>query len=188
MKRLLMFMVFVMIMTATSAQAVQGKPYFAGTFGYGILTDVDVGGLEISFDPGWGVMGAIGYDMGEIRVEGEFGYHTYDVDDVTIGGTPSSADGDVSALSFMANGYYDHDMGSPLTSYVGGGLGIVDLDFSVGGNSVSSGTEIAYQFMAGLGYEISRSTTLTAGYRFFGFTDNEGAFVHELNLGVRFML
>jgi len=177
-------MVFATIMMATSAQAAQGKPYFAGTFGFGILTDVDVGGIEISFDPGWGVMGAIGYDMGEFRVEGEFGYHTYDVDEVTFGGTPVPASGDVSALSFKANGYFDIEMDSPVTPYVGGGLGIVDLDLS----GADGGTEIAYQFMAGLGYEISRTTVLTAGYRFFGFTDNEGAFIHELNLGVRFML
>jgi opacity protein-like surface antigen len=63
-------------------------------------------------------------------------------------------------------------------------LGFVDLSGNTGG---SSGTEIGYQLMAGVAFEVSPQAALTAGYRFFGFTDNGGAYVHELNLGARFM-
>ena len=187
MKRILIFVIFAAIMMATSEQAAQGKMYIAGNFGFGILTDSDDQGVELSFDPGWGLNGAFGYDMGQYRVEGEIGYRMYDLDEVRIGGVPIPVDGDVTALTFMANGYYDHDMGSPLTPYVGFGLGFVDVEFEVTGVGTFSDTEIAYQFMLGAGYDISPTTVLTAGYRFFGFTDNDGAFVHELNIGARFM-
>ncbi len=190
MKRFLMFAMFAAIMMATSAQAAKGQMYFAGNFAIGILTDAEEAGVELSFDPGFGFIGAVGYDMGEIRVEGEIGYRLFDIDEVTIPPFPPiSTDGDVRALTFMVNGYYDIEMpNSPLTPYVGFGLGFLDFDIDVAGlGQVVSETEFAYQVMLGLGYEISPNTVLTAGYRFFGFTNNEGAYTHELNLGARFM-
>ncbi len=104
MKRFLMFMVFATVFMAASAQAAKGKMYFAGSAGLSISTDVDFPGGNISFDPGWNITGALGYDMGMFRVEGEIGYRMIDVDEVTIGGVLFPADGDVTALTFMANG------------------------------------------------------------------------------------
>ncbi len=189
MKRFLMFMMFAAIMMATSAQAAKGQMYFAGNFAFGILTDSEAAAVEISFDPGFGFIGAVGYDMGEIRVEGEIGYRLFDIDERTIPPSPPiSTDGDFKALTFMVNGYYDIEMpNSPLTPYVGFGLGFVDNEIDVTGVGSASEEEFAYQVMLGLGYEISPNTVLTAGYRFFGFTNNEGAYTHELNLGARFM-
>ncbi len=187
MKRLLMFMMFAAIMMATSAQAAQGKMYFAGSAGLSIATDVDFPGGNISFDPGWNITGALGYDMGMFRVEGEIGYRMIDVDEVTLGGVPFPVDGDVTALTFMANGYYDHDMGSPLTPYVGFGLGFVDADLEISGTSISDDTEFAYQFMVGAGYDISSTMVLTGGYRYFGIADSEAPDIHEFNVGARFM-
>jgi len=147
------------------------------------------GGVEISFDPGWGFNGAVGYDMGEIRVEGEIGFRLFDVDEITVFPFPPiSVSDDVTALTFMVNGYYDMETpNSPWTPYVGFGLGFLDISIDITGGGSFSETEFAYQGMLGLGYESSPNTVLTAGYRFFGFTDNDGAFIHELNLGARFM-
>lgn len=188
MKRFLMTLVVAAVFMATSAQAANGQLYASGNLAFGILTDTDDSGLEISFDPGWGLNGAIGYDMGQIRVEGEIGYRDYGIDEVRIFGTPFPVDGSVSALTFMVNGYFDFEMsGSPLTPYVGLGLGIADFDIEISGVSADAGSELAYQFMAGVGYDVAPNTVLTAGYRFFGFSDNAGSFVHELNIGARFM-
>jgi opacity protein-like surface antigen len=189
MKRLLMTMMVAAVFMAASAHAApQGQLYASGNLAFGILTDAEDRGVDISFDPGWGILGALGYDMGQIRVEGEIGYRTFDIDSVSVPGLGVfPVGGDISALSIMANGYYDHDMGTALTPYAGFGLGFVDADVDVPGVGSSSGTELAYQLMLGAAYEISPKLALTGGYRFFGFTDNDGAYVHELNIGARFM-
>jgi len=102
--------------------------------------------------------------------------------------------GDVSALSFMVNGYYDFPVAnSPIAPYLGGGIGaaIITVDFAGFGDD--SAVAFAYQFMAGIGFEINPSTTLTAGYRYFATTDpdfdGEKATVesHDFSLGARFM-
>ena len=86
----------------------------------------------------------------------------------------------------MANGYYDHDMGSPLTPYAGFGLGLADVEAEIAGIDLGGDTEFAYQVMVGAGYEISPSMVLTGGYRYFGIADSESPDIHEFNVGARF--
>ena len=157
------------------------------------------------------VGGALGYDFGAFRAEGEIAYRANDFDDASSGGLTFPAEGDTSAISFMANGYYDfHSANSPLVPYIGVGLGFanVDTDFSVPFLSPlklvdDSATVFAYQFMAGLGYNINPTTTLTFDYRYFatsdpdfspgpgfipGLPDIESEYSnHSFNLGARFM-
>ena len=192
MKRFLMFAIIAAVFMVTSpVQAAQGQMYASGNLAFGILTDMEDEGVEISFDPGWGLIAAVGYDLGVYRVEGEIGYRMFDTDEIVVPGVGTfSLDGDVSVLTFMVNGYYDVAMGGPLTPYMGFGLGLVNADFEAtvpGFGTVSeSDTEFAYQLMLGAGFEMNPNMVLTAGYRFFGFTDNDGAFSHELNIGARF--
>ncbi len=188
MKRFLMTMIVAAVFMATSAQAAKGKLYFAGNVGFGFATDLEEGNVEVSFDPGWNILGALGYDMGQFRVEGEIGYHEVGIDEVTVGGVPFPVDGDASALTFMANGYYDHEMGnSPLMPYVGLGLGLADTDVEITGVSVGGDVEFAYQFMVGAGYDIAPNVVLTGGYRFLGIADSGAPDIHEFNFGARFM-
>ncbi len=155
--------------------------------------DVDLdAGEEISFDPGWGLTGAVGSDLGAYRVEGEIGYRMFDLDEFTDAGGSTPVDGDVSALTFMANGYYDFEMGgSPLTPYVGLGLGLIysDIEIVIPGFGTFSDDEIdgAYQVMLGVGYDINPTTVLTAGYRFFGTMESDAIMIHDFGLGARFM-
>jgi OmpA-OmpF porin, OOP family len=191
MKRFFVIMIIAAMFMATSAQAADGKMYFALGAGASLPTDVDDDtGTNISFDPGWNVTGALGYDLGMVRVEGEIGYRMFDIDTVTGVGVPPGVTGDVSALTFMANAYYDFDMSSPLTPYLGFGLGVSDADVEVtapGLGTLKSGdTEFSYQFMAGAAYDISSTMALTAGYRFFGIADSESPDIHEFNVGARF--
>jgi OOP family OmpA-OmpF porin len=185
MKRFLMIMLVAVVFMATSAQAANGKMYFSGSAGVSITDDVDFPGLNISFSPGFNVGGALGYDAGQFRVEGEITYRSVDVDEVN--GVPVPLDATFSALSFMANGYYDFEMGSPLTPYLGVGLGIVDSEVDVAGFGSTSETDLAYQFMAGLGYEVSPNVVLTGGYRYFGIAETDAPGTHEFNIGARFM-
>lgn len=89
-----------------------------------------------------------------------------------------SISGDYSAFTFMANGYYDFDLGSDWKPYVGGGIGFSRI--SLDANSVATGrllvddddTVFAYQVAGGVGYEFAlsqgRSVTVSLDYRYFG--------------------
>jgi OmpA-OmpF porin, OOP family len=193
MKRFWITMVVAAVFMATSAQAAtKGKLYFSGTAGLGFASDLEERGVEVSFDPGYSITGALGYDLGQFRVEGEIGYRTVDIDKVRVGAVSGPVGGDASALAFTANGYYDHEMGnSPLTPYIGLGLGLADTDIEVvipGFGTIKDGdVEFVYQFMVGAGFDVSPNLVLTAGYRFFGIADSGSPDSHEFNLGARFM-
>jgi opacity protein-like surface antigen len=177
---------------AGSVQAAERKFYFAASVGINKLLEIDDSGVKASFDPGYGFLFAAGLDAGQFRVEGEIGYRSADVDDLKVFGTGGLSNGDISVLSFMANGYYDFEKpNSSWTPYVGAGLGIIDSDLE--GNNPSfrvtgGNTNLAYQFMLGLAYQMNSSLALTAGYRFLGtFAFDENVMINELNLGLRFM-
>ena len=157
--------------------------------------------FDTKFDTGYGVHGAIGHSWGEFRLEGEVSYRTNDLDtfditNVTLAGIGSLSDvgngdfsGDVSALGFMANAWYDFNTGSPWKPFVGGGLGLARI--SINDVSITSLTLLgvpiplaspvpladdddwvfAYQVGAGLGFEVTPTTTISLGYRFFGSAD-----------------
>ena len=193
MKRALwIFLVSMMVLVATSAQAESGKVYFALGAGASLPTDIEEAGETISFDPGWNVTGALGYDFGMFRVEGEIGYRMFDLDELEVQGLGTfPVDGDVSALTFMGNGYFDIELGSAFTPYLGFGLGVADADIELTvpgfGTLEESSTEFSYQLMAGTAYDISSTMALTAGYRFFGIAESDSPDIHEFNAGVRFM-
>ncbi len=192
MKRFLITMVVAAVFMATSAQAApKGKLYFAGNLGLTIASDSDDFGSSISFDPGFNITGAVGYDIGQIRVEGEIGYRRVEMDSATGFGFFAPIDGEVSTLTFMANGYYDFEINSPLTPYVGFGLGLAntDIEFVIPffGTVGGSETDIAYQFMVGAGYEIAPNIILTGGYRFLGIADSGAVDFHEFTVGARYM-
>ena len=208
MKRLLVMTVFTLVLITTSAQAGDKGQYVSFNLGLSLASDSDLSvvGVDIgtiSFDPGFNIGGALGYNYGNIRAEFEISYHALDMDKLSIPlaippcPCSGSVDGDASALSFMMNGYYDfHSANNPWVPYFGGGVGgaKVTADLGLGGDD--SDTVFAYQLMAGLGLNINRFATLTLSYRYFatadpGFdigvgTDLEATVAsHEFNLGVR---
>ncbi len=65
---------------------------------------------------------------------------------------------------FMVNGVYDITNSGPVTPYLGAGIGI-------GWEEEAEGTEFAYQFLAGISYEVSSRNELILGYRYRGMTD-----------------
>ena len=79
-----------------------------------------------SYDTGLTGLASGGYKFESgLRLEAELGYRTSDVDEVS----GANGDGDVSALSLMGNALYDFDLGSPITPYIGIGLGVAQVDF-----------------------------------------------------------
>lgn len=171
---------------------------------------------------GWGVSGAagLGFDTGQqvcnttgVELEGGYrsnGLDEIDVDTITLAGIGSfgpvgtaDLDGDVSALSVMANARCETPMFSGKFYVMGGGGGAnvsVD-DLSIGGTPVAMDDDDdwvgAYQVGAGWAQPINQNADLIIGYRYFAtgdpeFTEGTGASVdteyatHNLEVGIKF--
>jgi opacity protein-like surface antigen len=159
------------------------------------------------FDLGFNVAATAGFDFGPARLEGEIAYRQNDIDKIEFAGflvpPPATFGGDVSSLSFMANGFWDIPTGSPATPYLGGGIGVANVsanDFKINGDLLvdDDDTVFAYQLGAGIAFELNPNMALDLGYRFFAtadpeFTDFEGDKVeseymtHNASLGLRIM-
>ncbi len=186
------------------------------TVRYGAAFDVD-------FEDGWVFGAALGHGLAnDVRGELEVAYRKFDNDDVrqvsatgyyriasyfhdqitpiyTKSGPLSGTfdvdmDGDLSAWSFMANLWYDVDLGNTkLTPFIGGGVGAAHVALDVDGRASGSfltnysrtfyGTvstrlddsswAFAYQFGAGLAYEIFHGGALSVQYRYFGTSETD---------------
>jgi len=136
-------------------------------------------------DQGTAFSGAVGYRFADgLRVEGELNYRENDLDEFTVREPGSLAallppelrqnpaaldslrgtspiDGDLSAVSLMANLYYDVDLGPGLKPYVGGGVGLSRISVAVGSSgrqlTDDDDTVFAYQIGAGLAYQLGGS-------------------------------
>jgi len=165
--------------------------------GFGLAEHVLESDYKHAFDKGLGLFGALGYSWGNVRLEGELSYRKNNLGHVsgvaskidgislTVLGIPEAElpdpVGDIRQIGFMANGYYDFDMGSNWVPFVMAGVGAakVTLDGELDATSIdgpvinynASDTVFAYQAGVGLGYKISSATTLNLSYRFIG-TDN----------------
>lgn len=169
--------------------------YVSGHAGAVFLNEsdnTDQSGVHVptDFDTGFGVGGALGYDFpNNFRVEGEITYRESDVDTVDVSEVAGPGDldgrGDVSAIAFMANVYYDIDIDQPVTPYIGVGIGAAvvsanDVALATAPPSIpglqltdDDDTVFAYQVIAGIGYDVTENLTLTLEYRFFGTQDAE---------------
>lgn len=165
-------------------------PYISGHIGASWLSNADFDGSdpgirlssEVEFDTGLHLGAACGYDFGEFRVEGEFGYQSHEfkkMTDIELNGIPLGdvdADGDIDAFLFLINGFYDIDTGTKLTPYLGGGIGFAALeikDLFVAGiiRGDKDDTVFAYQLVGGIAYEITEQFAADLSYRFIATSD-----------------
>jgi opacity protein-like surface antigen len=147
----------------------------------------------IEFKPGYAVGIAGGYNFGMLRVEGEIGYQKNDMDTASdcsgstcVSGNISS---DITALSFLINGYFDFVNSSRFTPYISGGIGMANLDYKIE-NWSDYDSVFAYQVGAGIAYAINKHFTIDLKYRFFATEELKttiGTFEsHNVYLGVRY--
>jgi opacity protein-like surface antigen len=128
---------------------------------------------SISLEQGYAAIAAVGMAESYLRGEFEMSYRKNDVSKVSIpgyGAAPSS--GDMSALSFMLNGYGDIPLGKRFAIYIGGGVGWsfinLDADSTSGGTFYSINADsgaLAFQGMVGLDFRLLERVHLTLGYR-----------------------
>jgi opacity protein-like surface antigen len=201
-KRILFFTIcFFLILYASAALA--GNVYISGNLGAVFLNDSDLSLSDgtkgkAEYDTGFGITGAVGYDFGPARLEGEVGYRANGYDTVGASGQEkANAGGDVTGWDFMLNGYFDLENTTPFTPYIGGGIGAAVLDSSAinaGGINMSSGddTVFAYQIIAGAAYTFADVWALQLEYRFFGTADptynstDSEYMSHNVFVGIRF--
>ncbi|MDR2827651.1 MAG: porin family protein [Candidatus Adiutrix intracellularis] len=142
-----------------------------------------------------------------IRLEVEYLYHGKNKFDNVNNNVIQSFD--ISSHSFLANAFFDIDIDTAFTPYVGGGLGLAYVNTDSVTNFLGnfppiislkhSGWNFAWNVGGGVAWSLSESMTLDLGYRYvdlgrsdtgFQYLPNVGSSVdltaHELSLGLRF--
>jgi len=165
---------------SVSAHAQDSQNYI--TFGLGITSTDDTsfqvapGTIDTEFEDDWNYSAAYGWKREAYRYEVELVMGEDDVSSHTLdGGAPlAGATGGINMAGVLLNGYYDFTTASAFTPYVGAGLGLAMVEAEGFGVAAipdvldDDDTVIAFQIMAGIGYDLSDRTTLFAEYRYFG--------------------
>ena len=154
--------------------------FYASIFGgVGFVNDFDfeanVGGGtpgSMSFDAGYSVDGAIGYDFGNgLSIEGQLGHISAESNGVTYGGGEGTSEGPASMTYGMLNAWYGVDMGG-LTPFIGGGVGVaslaVDAYFPALSTASIDDSQVTWaaQVGAGLSLAITEDISLIGRYRY----------------------
>ena len=185
-KRLLVIAALVTLIIPAICSATPPRPgaYVSGFAGISIPSDSDVTtsifpetfNERIEFDTGVYAGGTGGFDFGFFRLEGELSYRYSEINAITAqSGAPfPNVDGNLGVFAMMANAYIDLHNASPITPYVGGGIGFAVLNLSdtfVAGELLyaeNDDTVFAYQVGAGLEIALNPMISLDVGYRYFG--------------------
>ncbi|MEP7453413.1 porin family protein [Phyllobacterium sp. SB3] len=196
-----------------------GSGFYIGSLSAATFSDDTefgvAGGLvnvNSEYDVGYYSALRAGYNFGRMgfvspRLELEVGYGTASIDEHSADGVDfDSIDsyGDARTIQGFVNGYIDIPLSAPgdngflsaVTPYIGGGVGVMNLELSrqgVGGVGTlidDDDTKFAYHVDAGLGFNLQKigvfsgsslfeNTTLDIGYRYtaaddFDFTARDG--------------
>ena len=169
------------------------------------------GEADWAFDVGFVAGGALGYDFGAARIDVEFSYLTANFEFASEGENTTESAGDTfTALSLLATGWYDLEVGSFLTPYLGVGVGATNLQIKLTrfAAELAAGDEpwfegagwgFAYQAGVGVAFRVVAGISLDLGYRIFGTLATEvsdhgadrssvspAVMAHRIQLGVRF--
>ncbi len=215
-KTLVLLFAGLVVAGLSAAPASAADHYVSGNVGLSWMSDISIaedeaGSFdEINVESGLTLLGAIGCDYGDYRLEAEIGYQQNDIDGVNaieegedlvlLPAVGVPAEGDISVLSLMANGYYDIDLGG-VDLYATAGVGVAQVDFDDfrygddieedGPSTDFSETTLAWQVGAGLAVPIGTNIALDARYRYFATTDfsingtNMNVASHNVLLGLR---
>jgi len=152
--------------------------YLSGAIGAHTTQDANISGgsinVENDTDPGLAGFVGLGLQLGATnwRVELETSYRESDVDAIS----GASGNGDVDALSFVGNVFYDIELNKNLDFYLGGGVGLADVDYSsvspVGAATLNDNDMgWAWQLGAGAALAMNDRLKLTLDYRFLNIED-----------------
>lgn len=151
---------------------------------------------KLDLDNGWQFSGAIGYRLGQFRVEGELGYGELKNGTLTLNGTETSVRAKQNLFTGTAAGYYDITTGA-IAPYVGAGAGFVTADLknlSIAGLDLreleGSSTDLLLFGEAGVSVAISDSLSIVPAYRYMwvnsGGDGVDNSTAHQLRVGLRY--
>jgi len=191
-KKIILFSILVTLILPAVSSATPPRPggYMSGYVGVSVPKDTTVTGYsgnvyfseEIEFDPGINIGMTGGYDFGLFRMEGELSYKHGEMSE--INGKSANyqfrdVDGDLGAFAMLFNGFFDLHNDSPITPYIGGGIGFATLYISdTDGTDTLDGARVflyeedydsvfAYQVGGGLEIALNPMLSLDLSYRYF---------------------
>jgi opacity protein-like surface antigen len=182
MKKVVLLAVSMTVVATSMASMAQAEGfYLKANLGLGMAMDTDVDSTlssntiaKMTFDNGFLGSLAAGYDFDSpLRMEFEFMGQKND-QDLFLTDTVSVEmnNGDLRRNSFMVNGFYDVDTGSPWTPFAGIGIGWSKLHINDPGFYESDDDDVfTYQFIGGVAYGFSEQWSVDAQYRFIGTSD-----------------
>ena len=210
-KLLLASLAIVAFASAANAETnVCVRPYISAKVTYGKLemdgrlSDATDTFKTAKTDWAWGGSGAVGLKMCAFRTEFEYNQPFTTSKDTREYTIADVSRGSQFYRSYMLNGYFDIPTYTPVHPYVGAGVGLARVKNRLAiltdptGPSVTknSETNIAYQLMAGVGYNLTCNWTLDVGYRWVdnGYSSwNVGpdyvkfdSTEHQLTMGLRY--
>ncbi|PKN11723.1 MAG: hypothetical protein CVU69_11260 [Deltaproteobacteria bacterium HGW-Deltaproteobacteria-4] len=163
------------LMLGGGVSSALAAPYVSGAFGLVSASDSDVSepgfSAELSFDPGFGFIAAIGNGFDGLRGEIEMAYRTNDIDEVSFQGLNASVNGDITSLAVMGNLLVDLAVSETVRPFLGAGIGLANVEVNSNDLGDEDDTVFAYQAIAGLGFPLTHVTTLDLQYRYFATAD-----------------
>ncbi len=148
-------------------------------------------GITITNDVGYTGGAALGYRFNRnFRAEAEVAYRNNHVDSVKFFGIKDHPKAHMDSISVMANGYYDFDLSTCFTPYVGVGIGYAHVKGHAAHPNMSDVTisssddRFAAQAIVGVSKRIFKNTDLGLEYRYFiAKTDYQ---TQSVNLSLRY--
>jgi len=134
------------MLVATASPVFSAGPYIGFAGGVSFLHDSNI-------DPLRCINLNAGYNFDRFRLEGEFGHR-------------SNSNGDVTIMSYMANGFFDFKNSSDFTPFIGAGLGAINGELDNNAFHFED-TVFAYQLIAGIGLKLNQFN-IDLSYRFTG--------------------
>lgn len=173
-------MAFVFLTTPCSAEGLYGN--ISAGMAMPLDSDIEQSGfpMEAEQDNGVALGAALGYDFGNIRIEGELTHQATDFSKLRFPGNSFELKGKSLATAFLINGCYDFTNKSAFTPHVSAGLGCVkieveDLNYKGAGSPATSDDDFvfAYQGGAGVEYAATEKIAIDLKYRYFAGSDPE---------------
>ncbi len=160
-----------LIFAVLGARAQSFGPYLKVDGGVNIVPDTsaDIGGTggKISFDSGYRVDAAIGYEFNRwVALEVGGGYSDNSVSQLTRGSLPARLDGSssLSEIPLLLDVVVRYENETDFMPYVGAGAGGVLSSLKISGNSDDDAV-FAWQAKAGVIYKIDEMAWIDAGYK-----------------------
>ena len=203
MKKVLMVLFSLTLFTGFIVTTASAAIYISGNLGAVFVNDADIkddgDSAKFTFDTGGVATFAVGTTIGSaVRIEAEIGGRVSDYDKYKYSGRSWKLDGDVTTVSYMANAYYDFKNESRYTPFVGGGLGLANVEYDldkIDGDKINEKDDdnvMAYQIILGGSFAATERLDIDLQYRYFA-TKDPDLFdadleyqTHNVMLGLRY--